>query len=241
MPVVEPPAGVDAPPGVRWGFTGRTGAPDGALTLGEGAPAAHWEAVAAALGCRAADVVLLRQVHGDRVVHSTQATGPRGVLADADAVWTDRPGLVLAVRVADCVPILLAGPRGVAAVHAGWRGVASGIVGRAVDALAAGTGVAPREIDAAVGPCLGQDAFEVGPEVVAAWAGAVPDVASVARPGRADRVHLDLRGAVSQQLVAAGVGAVGHLDACTSGPAWFSYRVDGPHTGRQAGVIAWAG
>jgi YfiH family protein len=162
---------------------------------------------------------------------------------------------VLAVRVADCAPVLLASRDGriVAAVHAGWRGVVAGVVPAAIEAM---RGLGAAEIVAAVGPCIGQDAFEVGPEVVAEFRRVFgaradsgtnpgpgrpgsPSVALV-RPGRADRSHVDLAAAILPQLNDAGVAEVDLGGRCTvSEPEWFfSHRRDGVRSGRMAAVIA---
>lgn len=247
------PEGVDTPARVAWGFTDRHGGvasvPRDSLTIGP-APGVSSTAVVenarraiASLNARlrVEDVAMVQQVHGDDVVFVDQPAGPTRWSARADGLWTTRPGVVLAVRVADCVPVLLAGPGGVAAVHAGWRGVAAGIVPKAVRILADGLGVRPAAIAAAVGPCIGQDAFEVGPEVVEGLRARVPGVARFVKPGRADRQHVDLRGCVHAQLLEAGVVRQGDVPACTTDARWFSYRGDGPDTGRQAGWITWLG
>lgn len=238
--------GLYADRGVVHGFTGRGGAPGG-LTLAASPtlPADrlvdHWtralRAVAPALSTDR--LALMDQVHGAEVVRVSAPTGPLATVGAADAVWTTEPGLALAVRVADCVPILLAAPGGVAAVHAGWRGVALGITPSAVCALAAGVGVSPADVHAVIGPHIGVDAYEVGPEVVDGVAASGVPVATFARRGRGDRWQVDLGAAVAAQLAAAGVTTVAHTGGCTTGPGYFSWRGDGPTTGRQAGIVAW--
>jgi YfiH family protein len=103
----------------------------------------------------------LRQIHSAHVVH---ADGVERDLTEADAIWTDRPGQVCAVLVADCVPILLAAGDGqcVAAVHAGWRGLARGVIQAAVAALP----VPAAGLSAWIGPCIGPAAYAVGSEVI---------------------------------------------------------------------------
>lgn len=247
------PRGVTPPEGVRWGFSGRDPnheaswrnpsavGPVGSLPEQEaGVRVGRW--------VRELDpqadpgrVVWLEQVHGVEVHHATGPTSWGGARPRADAVWTDQPGLVLAVQVADCVPVLLGSRWGVAALHAGWRGVTGGVIQAGVKAFLDGVGLSASEVVAAVGPCIGPAAFEVGPEVVEAWEAAFSPGSRWVRPGSGDRSFVDLRGGVVEQLHALGVHQVGHVDACTTGPGWFSWRRDGPGCGRQAGWVTWRG
>lgn len=183
-------------------------------------------------------LALVSQVHGAGVVVAEAAGGPDHLLGEADAVISTTPGVIVAVRIADCVPILLAaedGPPVVAAIHAGWRGVAADVVGAAVAAVRQRN---PHgRLRAAVGPRIGVDRYEVGGEVVDGLrAAGVPDAAFLA--SRGDRVHVDLGRAVAHQLERRGVAQVELLDRCTSAEAFYSHRFDGPETGRQA---AWIG
>ena len=149
-----------------------------------------------------------------------------------------RPGVLLAVRTADCVPILLAGPGGVAAVHAGWRGTAQGILAKAVGVLGVQLGCEAREIRAAIGPSIGLDAYEVGLEVVEGIERLVPKDRFVKQKSGA--IHVDLKAANRFQLEQAGVQAIDVLSDCThQSPLFFSHRRDGPATGRMASVIGW--
>ena len=185
---------------------------------------------AAAVGVDPASVVIARQVHGtDLVEHegpqrppSYAVPGPS--LRDADGHATAVPGLAPLVFVADCLPVALAGPRGVAMVHCGWRGLAGGIVGRGADAVGATA--------AAIGPGIGPCCYEVGAEVLDAFA---PLGDGVVR-GR----MLDLVAAARALLAEAGVARVEAADMCTScnRDLFFSHRRDGGRTGRQAG-LAW--
>ena len=184
-------------------------------------------------------VVFASQVHGEVVLEVSEPTGWTATAGEADGLVTSTEGLVLAVRVADCVPVLLAGAGGVAAVHAGWRGVAAGIVPKGVAAV----GKLGGPVRAVLGPHIHQDAFEVGPEVVEALALPGLPREAYARPGVGDRWHVDLAAVLRHQLLAAGVrpADLDVIGGCTTGPDWFSYRADGPDTGRQAGWIAWVG
>jgi YfiH family protein len=236
------------PWGVGWGFTTRQGGvsngPWGSLTLARaaGVPDAeieeNWARVLGTLDPRLGptDVALASQVHGSRVVVVDAPTGPLGTVGEADALVTTARGVALAVRVADCVPVLLGSPRGVAAVHAGWRGVAQRVVPEALRVLLEESGSRPGDVCAAVGPHISTDAFEVGPEVVEgiAASGIAPEL--FARR-RGDRWVVDLGAAVEAQLRGLGVSSVYQAGACTTGPRFFSWRANGPETGRQAGVI----
>jgi YfiH family protein len=239
-------------PGVAHGFTTRAGGVSlgglDSLNLGRRPDerpehlAENWRRVAAALDRRwsAAEVALVQQVHGAEVAVASRGTGPDGALTDADAVIADEPGVIVAVRVADCVPILVASPSGVAAIHAGWRGTAGGVVAAAIAALVELTGDRPEQMAAAIGPHISAAVYEVGDEVVRAIAATgVPETAFV-RPGA--RPHVDLGAAVAHQLAAAGLTRVGSVGLCTVGdPRFFSHRRDGAATGRSAAVIARVG
>jgi YfiH family protein len=198
-------------PGVEVRFTGRgprLGAPAALARLQTAAPPAAW----------------LRQVHSARVLPAAP-----GECGEGDALVTRRPGLALAVATADCVPVLLAAPDAAAAVHAGWRGVAAGVVPAAVADL----GGDPRRLTAWIGPAIGACCYEVGYEVVASVA--ARSDAAVATPGPGGRPHLDLVAAARTQLHAAGVGAVHVVLRCTrcDPERLWSYRREGPGVGRN--------
>jgi len=154
-----------------------------------------------------------------------------------DALVTTTPGLLLAIAVADCAPVLLADPQHnvVGACHAGWRGTIRRV---AADTVATMTdcGAESAQIRAYVGPCLSRKAFEVGPEVAARF-----DDAVVARPVGADRPHVDLKAALRRQLNEAGVSddAIEVSAHCTlqETDEFFSHRASGGDTGRMFGAI----
>lgn len=183
---------------------------------------------------------IVTQVHGARVVdvHAIDAAAPG--LLEADAIISTQPGVVIAVRTADCVPILLAGPRGVAAIHAGWRGTAADVTRAAVRALCAATGAAPSDLRAAIGPCISGAEYEVGPDVVHACERVAPAGRQawhhVAPNGRD---HVDLAILNANILLDLGV-QVDVLGICTvtDGRFW-SYRRDGEAGGRQVAAIRW--
>lgn len=198
----------------------------------------------AAMGCAGRRVVQVHQVHGSgvRVVHrdspSAELDGPD---PKADAIVTDDPGVVLAVRVADCCPVLLWAEdgRAVAAVHAGWRGVVAGVVQAACLALRQLAG--PARLHASIGPCIGVESFEVGPEVVAAFDVLFADAAGppvVAARMSSGKAHIDLKAALARQLAGAGVHAIATDPRCTVRDAeFFSHRRDRGVTGRMIGAI----
>jgi hypothetical protein len=200
----------------------------------------HARFAAAAGLARDAVVADLSQVHSCSVARAVEALAAR---VPADAVTSPRGGCAVLIRVADCVPVLIAdaGTGHVAAVHAGWRGVVSGIVPAAVDALRA-LGVDPSRAVAAVGPCISATHFEIGPEVADALVAA--DLATcVVAPGvHGPKHHADLVAAVAMQLARAGVPRA-NIDAeppCTYADRarFFSYRRDGVASGRLAAIIA---
>ena len=187
----------------------------------------------------------VHQVHGN-VVAIVQRRHEFDTATKADALVTDDPSRVLSVRVADCVPILIASAdgRSVAAVHAGWRGVVSGAVTAAIQSLSVGK--FSGAFVAAIGPCIGVDAFEVGNEVLAEFAKAFGDQSRhLCRSGRPGKGYVDLREAVRRQLIGAGVGAerIDVSDRCTfrDTEEFYSHRRDNGVTGRMAAVIQCAG
>ena len=158
----------------------------------------------------------------------------------ADALATDDPAVVLAVRIADCCPVLLASAdgRAVAAVHAGWRGVIAGVLPRAVGAL---RGLSGASLVAAIGPCISAEHFEVGAEVAAEFHAAFPGrsnriVLPHPAPGKA---RIDLKLALALQLEDAGVSAFDVRPECTVArpDLFFSHRRDRGVSGRMIGLI----
>lgn len=205
-----------------------------------------WRALATVMGVSPAGLRRVRQVHGIEVA-CYRAGDPRpDHLPDADIVITDDPRLAVAVQVADCVPLLIADRRtgAVAAAHAGWRGMAAGVAGAAVAALGRTFGSRPGDLVAAAGPSIGPCCYEVGEEVRDAFRRAGLQEARVDRwfaIGPRGRPHLDLWRSVADQLEAAGVEPpaihLSRLCTATHRQVLWSYRADGPGTGRLAGVI----
>ncbi len=188
--------------------------------------------------------VWLRQVHGHRVLK----IGPADVDAEAheaDAAWTDQPGIACTVQVADCLPVLLAtvDGAGVAAAHAGWRGLAGGVLEATLHALCEGTGRAPHEVVAWLGPCIGPQQFEVGEDVLRALGASPqqPDPALFVNRARADgspRWLANLPQLARERLQVAGVTRVDGGQWCTVEDAsrFFSFRRDGV-TGRLVAAV----
>ncbi|MBV8782407.1 MAG: peptidoglycan editing factor PgeF [Phycisphaerae bacterium] len=180
------------------------------------------------------------QVHGN-IVRGTQGCFVDGMDGDA-MVSSDRNDL-LTIRIADCAPILLATTdgRAVAAIHAGWRGVIAGIIPAAVDQLAVHAGVSLNQIIAAIGPCIGFDAFEVGPEVWSVFEFQFGrDV--VRHESKGGKGYVDLREAIKRQLVAASIATdrIDITDRCTFADCdmFFSHRRDHGVSGRMAAMIS---
>ena len=222
-------------PGFAAGFT------RGALASRSLSPDVAGRALAEALGVPDADVVMLTQVHGARVLTFEEPPRQRRnvFLGEGDAVLTCQPNVLLLVASADCVPIVLADAvtGWIAAVHAGWRGTAARVLDAALDALAA-RGVRPEDLHAALGPSISRDRYEVGPEVAAALRNACrgADVpAEAVRGGREDRTFVDVAAFNAAALCARGVSgtrttASGLCTAAT--PDLPSWRRDGPGAGR---------
>lgn len=182
----------------------------------------------AELGDRPGAFSWLRQVHSARVLEAAPGSGGEG-----DALWTAEADLALIVVTADCVPILLAGPKRVAAIHAGWRGVASRVVETTVDAL----GESPETLRAWIGPAIGPCCYEVGHEVASEVEAAAPGM--ISRPGSRGRPHLDLGAAVEIQLRRSGVLRLARLTTCTRchEERLHSYRREGRGAGRNRAII----
>lgn len=238
-------------PGVGAAMSGREGGvstgPWHRLNLGAAcgdrpeAVARNRRRFSAALG---ATPVWLRQVHGCGVLHLADDR-PRD--EPADAAWTTQRGVACTVLVADCLPVLLARGDGavVAAAHAGWRGLAAGVLETTVAALADGTGTSTQALRAWLGPCIGPQAFEVGVDVLEAFgftaAAPGPHFVARPRPDGSPRWLADLPALARARLLALGLpaAAVHTHGGCTVGSpsAFFSYRRDGRASGRMAAAI----
>jgi YfiH family protein len=171
---------------------------------------------------RFANLATLQQIHSADCV---AAEGRYGVLGPGDALLEDRAGSVVAIRTADCMPILLVDERhrAVAAVHAGWRGTVAQIAASAVAAMHGRFGTEPRDLHAAIGPGIGKCCYEVGPEVAAQFGG----------QGRA---HISLTEANRSQLLSMGVTPeriyASNLCTLCLAEEFHSFRRDGAAAGR---------
>jgi polyphenol oxidase len=171
----------------------------------------------------------LHQIHSDICI---AAGGRTGLLGDGDALLEDTPGNLVAVKTADCFPILLVDEerRAVAAVHAGWRGTAAGIVRRALLGMQEEFGTQPAKVHAAIGPGIGECCYEVGAEVAA-------------RFGETGPCRIDLVKANRRQLVEAGVpeSRIYAANLCTKCGVedFHSYRRDKEQAGRMLSFTGW--
>lgn len=230
-------------PGAHVLFTTRLGGlsdgPYESLNLGPwtdddpGPVRANRERAAGLAGLQPAALAQGRQVHAASVQRHTQAPAPGATPRDADGQAANVRGVGPIVLVADCLPVALAGEGAVAMLHAGWRGLAAGVLEAGVAAVRelGATG----DLHAAIGPGAGLCCYETGEEVHTALA---------ARRDERDGRRLDLAAIATRRLRAAGVGAVHVAGLCTmcatapgsEGPLFFSHRRDGGVTGRQAGI-----
>ena len=181
-------------------------------------------------GTRLADIpaafgqlATLKQIHSSSCV---DAAGRTGLLGEGDALIENQPGSVVAVKTADCMPILLVDERSraVAAVHAGWRGTASRIAVEAIAAMGGRFGTRPEDLHAAIGPGIGKCCYEVGPEVAAQFGGQ-------------GRGHIDLTAANRSQLEESGVTPqriyASNLCTMCRGEEFDSFRRDQAAAGRM--------
>ena len=180
----------------------------------------------------------LSQLHGTRVARLTHAVAAS---SEADAAITTEPGLACTVMVADCLPVLLAAPaaRGVGAAHAGWRGLAGGVLETTVHALCEAAACEPAELSAWLGPCIGPRQFEVGADVLDAFGPtAAPHFVERQRADGLLRWLADLPALARERLQAAGVTRVSGGTWCTVEDRlrFFSFRRDRV-TGRMAAAI----
>jgi purine-nucleoside/S-methyl-5'-thioadenosine phosphorylase / adenosine deaminase len=247
-------------PGVHFLFTGRGGgvsaAPYDTLNLGgavgddPAAVAENRRLTARACGLADGRLAWMRQVHGVAVRYADvgsaghDGTGVAGhdelraagqPLPEADASFTDVPGLGLGVLVADCAPVMLAdsGARIIGVAHAGREGMAAGVVTELLSAMSA-AGADPARMHAVIGPHICGGCYEVPAELRDRIAGKVPESGCVTRKGTAG---VDVGAGVEAQLARAGVASVASDPRCTAEtPSLYSYRRDG-RTGRLAGLI----
>ncbi len=187
-----------------------------------------------AIGAEGMAFASSHQVHGTAVLNATEAGRYEGY----DALITNRPGLLVGVTVADCVPILMydADKRVVAAIHAGWRGTVGGIVTKTLEAMQTQFGTRAADCYAYIGTCIDECAFEVGPEVAAQFAPAFR------RDDSANgKSYIDLKAANQKLLADFGIPTaqmeVSELSTVQHNADYFSYRAEAGQTGRMLAVI----
>lgn len=187
-----------------------------------------------ALGFRPEQLAWSRQVHGAEVLQVTAPGGAEGY----DAFICQTPGIVLAVSVADCTPVLVYDRerRAIAAIHAGWRGAAAGIVGKTLEAMAAAFGSRGADCYAYIGTCIDECSFEVGPEVAAQF-----DQPFKRPETGQNKYWVDLKMACNAQLLEFGVPQsqieISPFSTVLNNADYFSHRLEQGMTGRMMAVI----
>ena len=207
-----------------------------------------WRLATASLGSTPESLMRVKQVHGNvvRVLKRGEVPSDAAdVRPDGDAIVSNEAGLVLAVMVADCVPIVIVDPvRGAAAaIHAGWRGTCARVAPEAVATMVREFGSNPSDLRAAIGPSVGAADYEVGESLIDAFTTAGHDGADIDRwfLRTTAKPHLDLWSANRDQLRQSGLAA-NHIDICglstvSHTEVFDSYRVDGERAGRMAALI----
>lgn len=218
--------------GIRHGFFGRKGGVSTglyeSLNIGQGseddvqAIRDNRELIRNALG--AEKLLSCFQVHSAKVVTVTE---PWQTRPQADAMVTDHPGLALCILSADCVPVLFADETAkvIGAAHAGWKGALGGVCEATIDAMEA-IGANRENIQAAIGPAIQQESYEVGPEFRDTFVGEHEWTDRLFKAGRDDRSHFDLTGYVQAVLLREGLSSVDNLghDTCALEDDYFSNR-----------------
>ncbi|HEX6706472.1 MAG TPA: peptidoglycan editing factor PgeF [Albitalea sp.] len=184
--------------------------------------------------------VYLNQVHGARVVRLVAADGqPNAPVHEADAAVTTEHGIACTSQVADCLPVLFAAPGGVGAAHAGWRGLAAGVVERTLAALCDAARCEPAEVQAWLGACIGPRRFEVGVDVLRAFGAPTDGRDSLRfRPASEGKWLANLPQLARDRLQRAGLRAITGGNWCSyeEGSRFFSYRRDRV-TGRMVAAV----
>ena len=230
-------AGNLALPGIAHGFfTRQGGVSEGlyaSLNCGPGSGddkekvAENRTRVAACFGLGPEALLTAYQVHGAEAVIAGEIW-PVRMRPECDGIVTDKPGLLLGILTADCAPVLLAdaGARVVAAAHAGWKGALGGIIESTVKTMEK-QGAKRARIHAAIGPCIAQKSYEVGPEFMARFLEHSPEnVHFFTAPGEGGKAYFDLMFHVKHRLQQAGVASIETLahDTCAGEESFFSYR-----------------
>ncbi len=187
---------------------------------------ANRDRICITLGALPGRMSTLRQAHTNKaVIIDSPISVPQA--PEADAIVTSTPDIVIAALAADCAPVLMGDPHAcvIAAVHAGWRGALTGVMEDAIEKMIS-LGASPQNIIAAVGPCISQESFEVGPEFQEQFAETSPWSTNLFVPGKGDRLQFDLKQYCLGRLVRAGIGKSEALadDTVTQPEKFFSYR-----------------
>jgi polyphenol oxidase len=240
--VITVPAFAPAGSEVRHFFGTRRHSAGLNVQVGAPVPATSFEGAA-----RAAWMLSVKQVHGtDALVVDRGLTQFDRFLAGWDALVTDQPGVMVAVRTADCVPVLMHDPerRVVAAVHAGWRGAVAGIVRKTMALMESRFGSVPGHLRISIGPSAGVCCYEVDEPVLERLHEACPDSEQVVKGRRRGKAHLDLKLLIREQARAAGVRpeSITSVNVCTicHEDLFFSYRREGKVLGTMISAIGLA-
>ena len=226
----------DGSPNISHGFFGRGGGVStgkySSLNTGRGSDdnpahvAENRARVATAIGGKTCRLFSNHQIHSTRVVVLTDAW-EESATCKADAMVTKTPGLAISALSADCSPVLFADTKAgvIGASHAGWRGALAGVTDETVAAMV-GLGAQRKNIIAAIGPCIGRQHFEVGPEFVGEFISENLGNAKLFRQGKNDRSYFDIKAYLVRKLLAAGIGQATALPDCTyaQNDEYFSYR-----------------
>jgi len=215
-------------------FDGLNLSPD----VGDDADAVGRNRVAVIQALNIPRLATIRQVHSSDVIYADEGTQPDAI--QADGLFTDRSGIALGIKVADCLPIYFVGTRDpvIGLAHAGWRGTRDRIAARPVEAIRKRLGTEPKDLSYVFGPCITPACYEVGPEVAEAFA-AFPNPAEfLLQPTAEGRAHLDLKEANRQILQPMGLTELASLDLCPHclPGQFFSARRDRV-TGRNLALI----
>jgi len=240
--VITVPAFAPTKSGVRHFFGTRRHAVHLAYEVGTPAPAQEIEGVG-----RSFWILSVKQVHGtDALVVDRALTSSDRFSGGWDALVTDQRGIMVAVRTADCVPVLMHDSKRkiVAAVHAGWRGAVAGIVGKTIAVMESQFGTVPDHVQVSIGPSAGVCCYEVDQTVLDKLPEACPDYQRVVRGQRGGKAHLDLKMLIREQARNAGIqqNSITCVNLCTicHEDLFFSYRREGKVIGTMVSAIGLA-
>jgi len=240
--VITVPAFAPPKSGVRHFFGTRRHAVHLAYEVGTPAPAQEIEGVG-----RSFWILSVKQVHGtDALVVDRALTSSDRFSGGWDALVTDQRGIMVAVRTADCVPVLMHDSKRkiVAAVHAGWRGAVAGIVGKTIAVMESQFGTVPDHVQVSIGPSAGVCCYEVDQTVLDKLPEACPDYQRVVRGQRGGKAHLDLKMLIREQARNAGIqqDSISCVNLCTicHEDLFFSYRREGKVIGTMVSAIGLA-